>query len=762
MHDTLWLRMPASNWADGLPIGTGRLAAMVLGGIPTDRLVLNHEWLWTGLNRHRDVEDVAAHLPEVRQALLDGRYEEGTELGNRWFGGGGGNSGTKARVDSYQTAGDLCIRFRHSPFCNYRRELNLADGSAQVAYHAGREEYTREYLAHFTEDLLLARYRAGGKPFSCALWLDRIHDPACRLTRRAEGNRLSLTGHIRDGIDFEVRVDLHVQGGTTEILEGTTVAVNDATEILAVIDIGVSADGRTAAGELAARTLSTTDWDALRASHQAEHRRHYGGVELQLPFTEPDLPTDERIRLLRAGTADPALVPTYFNYGRHLLGASSATASLPATLQGRWCEELDPPWNSDLHHDINVQMNYWPAEPTGLGAYHEALLRHIERQVPHGREAARRLYGCEGIWLPIQTDPWGRCTPESRGWAVWIGAAAWLGQHMWQHWEYSLDRDFLRDRAYPYLREVARFYDSYIIHDADGQALIVPSQSPENRFKESGNTYPVSLCVNATMDVELAAEALRHAIEAATLLDTDADARDRWQRLLDSLPALKIGSQGQLLEWNEEFEEREPGHRHLSHLYALYPGDAIDPQRQPELFRAGMRSLERRLEAFGGHTGWSRAWVACLFARAGRGDEALAHIEHLITDFSTDSLLDLHPPRLFQIDGNFGAVAAIVEMLIQSYHGELHLLPALPSAWPEGSVRGLRARGGYGIDMVWSGGALTEAHVTAAAAGTCRVVDPEGTMKAVRADGQPLPQERRGRLLCVPMTAGARYRLVPA
>jgi alpha-L-fucosidase 2 len=755
MNQRLYYNQPAPTWFEGLPIGTGRLAAMVLGGVRTERLALNHEWLWHGKGRERDNQPAAAHLSEVRQALLAGDYETGTRLANQAFGGPGGLHKDPSRVDAYQTAGDLYVEFNQIWHTDYERSLDLTTGIASTHYqtkgiHYGRQIYTaqRSTLAHLGEDLLLAHYTAGGEPFTCTVWLDRVFDPACELQYEATEDRLILAGKNTGGTAFQVEATIHTRGGTRRLGEHHKLHLFDVDEVLIAIDIGTSATGQTPAEECAARQLSTTDWEELLGSHHAIYEKQVGSFALELDLEEPALPTDQRIAALRAGKADPGMAQLFFNYGRYLLCASSANGQLPANLQGKWCEDLAPAWDSDYHHDINLQMNYWIAEPTGMQGACEALFQHIERFVPHGQKAAQDLYGCRGVWLPQASDAWGKSTAESYGWAVWVGAAAWLAQHMWWHYEYSLDKDFLRQRAYPFLKEVAAFYEDYLIQDEIGTYQVVPSQSPENRFEGSGE-LPVSICVSATMDLELVWDSLTHAVQASEILGCDAELRETWQNILNHLPPLQVGSKGQLLEWNEEFVECEPGHRHISHLFGAYPGEQIHPERTPKLFAAAQKSLALRLASFGGHTGWSRAWTACCFARFGKGDEALGHIEHLVTDFATDSLLDLHPPRIFQIDGNIGGAAAVVEMLLQSYHGELHLLPALPAKWPKGKVRGLRGRGGYTIDMAWESGTLASATITAAADGECIIVDPEERYQTSEA------QSRRGKgKLIVPVLAG--------
>jgi alpha-L-fucosidase 2 len=758
--EVLWYSRPASEWMEGLPIGTGRLAGMVMGGVRRERIALNHEWLWKGRHRNRDNEVRSHLLPEVRRLLLAGQYEEGTRLANEAFGGLGGMSGKPHRVDPYQPAGDLYLEFGHDFFWDYQRSLDLTTAQVTVDYHANWRLYKREIVAHLVEDLILIRLTSAGLPFNLTVSLDRTMDPDCRLVFAGTPDSLAMDGHIDQGIDFRVQVATRHDGGTVAVRDRRFLDCVQVKELILAVNIGTSAKKKSAVEECGPVRVPDAAWDDLMEAHRREHRRHYGGMSLKVPVPVPTEPTDRRIEAFRRGDSDPALPLLYFHYGRYLLCASTAKADLPPNLQGKWNEDLNPPWEADLHQDVNLQMNYWPAEAGALQAYTNALFTHMENFVAHGRKAARDLYGCDGIWFPIQTDPWGRSTPEAFGWAVWIGAAPWLAQHMWWHYEYGQDVEFLRNRAYPFFKEVAAFYESYLVKDAAGTWQIVPSQSPENRFKGTGDKYPVSIGVSATMDVLLAMDLLSHAVRAAEILGVDADRQSRWREILAHLPPLKIGKHGQLQEWNEDFEEIEPGHRHISHLFGLYPGDQLTPDRTPDLFQAARVSLERRLANFGGHTGWSRSWVACCYARLGDAPKAYEQLCGLIADFACGSLMDLHPPRIFQIDGNFGGTAAVLEMLLQSYHEELDFLPALPLCWPEGEVAGIRGRGGYTIRMKWSGGQLREAEVAAVTDRECRVVERGRVFRVMTPEGKEIAATSDGRCWSFKVGAGKAYRLV--
>lgn len=754
----LWYQTPSGRWEDGLPIGNGRLAAMVVNEADRDRIQMNHEWLWRGVSRDRDNEYAADRLPEVRSCLEKGDFRTATELANRYFAGKGGISGVKGRVDPYQTAGELVYVPERGRFLERSLDLDTAvaycvrdmecggecvgredgdregtekesatrndsDREGAVRDDSGREGVGREGTVRnvsgreslgrlmskaavsCADNFLMLRYRGEGMRFSGRLFYTRVEDGEAVARVWYTENRICFQCAFEKGQSYRVEAVYASDGHI--FADGDGITIKDAGYLDLFLNIGVEHKG--IEEELERYPLPAGAYDAEVLFGRQEER--FSGMmkrtSVDVSAPEVPLPTDERIRRMRRGGKDNGLLLLYYHYGKYLLMCSSVCGELPANLQGKWNDLIQPPWDCDYHFDINLEMNYWAAEQNDMGECAEALLQLCERFVPHARKAARDLYGCRGIYFPLQADCWGRSTPESYGWAVWIGAAAWIAQHFWMHYRYSNDRAFLRERAYPFFREVAEFYEDYLVLDGKGEYRILPSQSPENRFEGTGD-FPVSIGISAAMDVQLCFDVLGYAIESAQLLGEDPQRREKWKEIRAHLPGFQIGSDGRLLEWDREMEEAEPGHRHFSHLYGLYPSDIFNPETRPAQYEAAKKSLEFRLGQGGGHTGWSRAWSACLQARCGNGEAFYEHYAALVKDFATDSLLDLCGD-IFQIDGNLGAVAAVNEALFGCWNGKVRLLQALPEEWrAEGRVKNVKIMGGHTLSFAWKDGEVTE------------------------------------------------------
>jgi len=759
MNSKLWYREPASEWLTGLPIGNGVLGGMVMGTVPHERIALNHEWLWRGQYRDRDIDSGDRRLDEIRELFLAGKPFEAGTLANEMLGGRQGQG-----VDSYQPLGDLRLEIPCAHVSDYRRELDLERALVVVSYRADGGLVRREILAHSVWPVIAVHLLAPeGTPFQVAASLSRIDDPYCDVRPVADERGFGLVGAFASGVSFALWANLGYADSklVSPLGEGVGLGLEECRDAILLLSATVTLNGEDPLSRCREQFANVpTDWAELLNAHTAEHQRRYNRVTLDLGSRRDDLPTDERLARLRAGEDDEGLLALYFNFGRYLLIASSLGATLPAHLQGIWNEELNPAFGSDFHHDVNLQMNYWPAEVCNLAECTEPLFAYLERFVPHGRVAARRLYGCAGIVLPITADPWVRATPVAHGWDVWTGAAAWLAQHMWWRYEYGLDQAFLEKRAYPFFKEVAAFYQSYLVRDPQGKLVTVPSQSPENRFV--GGTEPVSLCVAATMDLELICDVLTHVIKASEILGVDEQMREQWRQILADIPALQIGKWGQLQEWLEDYDEVEPGHRHLSHLFALFPGDQIALEDTPVLAEAARISLERRLtygaKDWGWHDlGWTQAWLTCCLARLRDGDAAREHLRGLVGELSADSLFHFDTPHQYQIDGNFGGTAGLAEMLLQSHRGLIRVLPALPAAWPHGQVTGLCARGGFEVDIEWSENQPQRVVVRSRCGQECRLAGPEGLAVSVTEEEQPIVVQRELGAFTWPTQAGHIY-----
>ncbi|MFC1421066.1 glycosyl hydrolase family 95 catalytic domain-containing protein [Streptacidiphilus cavernicola] len=737
----LWYRAPATGFLEALPLGNGRLGAMVYGQATDEVIELNEDTLWTGGPGDRNDPTAAARLPALRRAVLrDGDHLRADELARRMQG---------PDTDAYQPLGSLLLTHDSAAGAadaDYRRELNLS-----TAVHTVRcGSRIRRTFVSAPAGVLAHHLTGGGISFTARL-----------TTPHPSYSQAGLTlGHLMNGgMGFVLGLRVLAEGGEVRgHPDGSvTVTAADTATVLVAAATGFR-DWRTeptgpSAG-LQARVTAVLDSAAarrfadLQAEHTADHARLFdrAGLDLRsahadLRSAHADLPTDERLAALRAGAADPGLSALHFGYGRYLLIACSRPGTQPANLQGIWNRELRPPWNCDWTTNINTQMNYWPAEPTNLAECHEPLFDLVTDLAEAGQRTARGYYDCDGWAVHHNVDLWRSSNPVQGGpqWANWPQAGPWLCAHLWQHYLYSGDRGFLAERAYPAMRGAVRFLLDFLTEDADGHLVTCPSTSPEHRFRTpDGRLAAVSAMT--TMDYWLATELLDSYVRAAGLLGLDPDLSARAAGARSRLPRPGTGPDGALLEWRTDVTVEDPGHRHLSHLYGLYPGSGLTPaDREP-----ARRALRSRLEHGGGGTGWSLAWVAALAARLGDGDLAQHSLTTLLTGSTAANLLDLHPPSIFQIDGNLGATAAVTELLLQNTPDGTALLPALPAAWPNGSAHGLRAHGGLTVDLAWQDHALLRATLHTSRAGTVAFTVPARgpAPRLTGPDDRPVPATR--------------------
>ena len=749
----LWFGKPAREWNEALPIGNGTLGGMVFGRTDVERIQLNEDSLWYGGPVDRNNPDAKTHLNELRRLIFEGKVPEAEKLASKAL------VGMPDGQRHYEPLGDVYLVFdRLGEADDYRRELDLGNGIAAIEYTADRIRYRREIFSSYPDQVMAVRLttdRPGRLTFGVQFGRGVVWDPDTLTDNmirppgihafldRAETNaRGDLVVRGRSGGEEGVRfcaVVRVVGEGKGPSTAGRRLSIEEADS--ATVLIAACTDFRVDQDRLAEECASRLDraqafsYEELRQRHIDDYRALYDRVNIDLRAEQPErerdlsgLPVDERLKRLREGETDVALLGLYYQFGRYLLIACSRPGSLPANLQGLWNADMLPIWDSKYTININTQMNYWPAESCNLGECHEPLFDMIERMRRTGRETARSMYGARGFMAHHNTDIWADTAPQDAciTSTFWTMGAAWLCLHLWDRFDYGRDLAFL-DRAYETMKEAALFLVDYLVESTEGELVVCPSSSPENRyFLPTGEAG--TLCYGASMDSQIIRELFQRCMEASRLLGRDSAFADELGGLLSRIPAPAVGKHGQIREWLVDYDEPEPGHRHISHLFALHPGSQIDAVQTPELAAAASRTLERRLAHGGGHTGWSRAWILNMMARLGDGESAYAHAVELLRSSTLPNLFCDHPP--FQIDGNFGGTAGLAEMLLQSHAGELRLLPALPKAIANGRISGLRARGGYEAEIEWRDGELTEAVLVAKQPGPC-VVRYRGQVRTV-------------------------------
>jgi alpha-L-fucosidase 2 len=798
-HNLLWYKTPAPIWNQALPVGNGRLGAMAFGGANAgkingdeqfsrvnaplldgsqtsgadEHLQLNESSLWQGSRANRLNPCAHEAVPQIRKLLLDAQGTDGAKISAAEKLAQNCMIGVPPSMPSYSTLGDLYLRgTKNGTVSDYRRQLDLETGVAQTTFTMNGVRYTREAFASVPDQVIVVRLTADKKG---AISLRASMDRPEGFSVRAHGQDtlvLREGPEHKDQIRFAGEALVLPTGGSVHA-EGSELVVADADSVTILIAAATDFKGGPFAGgdpeALCERALAQArkhSAEQILARQEAVYQPGFRGMALHLGSVPAanDLPTDERIKRLSAGADDLGLQELYFQFARYLLISSSRPDSLPANLQGIWASGISNPWGSKYTINVNTEMNYWLAEPAGLGESSLPLINLIDMvRTPTsgtGTQVAQTYYGARGFVIHHNTDLWGDAEPiDGYQWGIWPMGGAWLSLQAWDHYAFSLDKTFLRARAWPILHDASLFFLDYLVDDGSGHLVTGPSISPENSYKlPDGSVH--SLVMAPTMDIEILRELFTRTLDAGRILGEDAAFLKQIEDARAKLPPFKIGKLGQLQEWQQDYEENEPGHRHISHLWALFPGTQISLEETPELAKAARVTLDRRLARGGGQTGWSRAWVVNYWDHLHEAQKAYDSLRVMFSQSTFPNLMDTHPPGIFQIDGNLGAANGMLEALVQSRWRpeatEVELLPALPEQWSEGAVTGIHIRGGATLDMRWKARKIISMKLHANNDGRFRLIPPPGQTVAgiLTSEGSPLLVGKNG---TIRMASGRSY-----
>ena len=728
----LWYDQPASKWEEALPIGNGRLGAMIFGHPFQECIQVNEESLWSGAPINSNNPKAIHNLNKIRELILNHQYQAAKKLAAETM------VGTPPCVRSYQTLGNILLDYSIQDTTQYSRSLNLNRGICTTQFLSQGIGYKQEVFASAVDNVIVTRLSSSqAEGLSVLVRLTRDKD----IQLSVQDNEIILEGQVIDEDDprsgpggkhmkFAAKLRILHEGGNLIAKDGgiyiekakqATLLFTAATDYqLSQLNFDRSIQPLNVCNQILEKACQQS-YDALLARHTEDHTSVFNRVSLDLGETaQASLPTNRRLEAVKAGAEDPDLIALYFQYGRYLLMNSSRTPGvLPANLQGIWNKEYNAPWGSDFHTNINLQMNYWPAEVCNLSETALPLIQFMEKLQTPGSVTAKEMYHSRGWTVHHLTDPFGRTAVMDGVWGCFPMGGPWMTFPIYEHYAFTKDKKFLEETAYPILKSSAQFVLDFLIKDKKGQWVTAPSNSPENAYIDPVSGKAIDITYAATMDIQIITELFNNCILSASILEKDKAFADSLQQVLKELPPVKVSpSLGGIQEWIEDYKEADPGHRHISHLLGLHPGTQITPST-PELFAAAQKTIDLRLSAGGGHTGWSRAWIINFYARLLDGNNALHHIYELLKKSTHANLFDDHPP--FQIDGNFGGTAGIAEMLLQSHAAYIHLLPALPEAWHTGSFKGLKARGNFEISCTWKENCLQEATLTSLAGEVCKL-----------------------------------------